>query len=223
MELVRNSEMHNLKCMISTRISLYLSMNTSYSFLPSTVDFSWLMYIEPRACPKSWRICWYEASPTVKVELIAMKSARSPVMNCLERQRLCKDMLSTWYRRVWTQTAVLLSIAFLKFGEWYRIPSHPPSDDVRSQQPKRFSTLRWSLCETQRCTISSAWFQQGFHFTYQWTHPIHSCHLLLISHDLCTLNHVHVPSHGAFADMRPHQPKRFNQQGTPCNTQRGPL
>ena len=43
---------------------------------------------------------------------------------------------------------MFLIIAFLKCGDWNRIPSHPPSDDVRSHQQKRFTTLLGARART---------------------------------------------------------------------------
>ena len=63
---------------------------------------------------------------------------------------------------------MFLIIAFLKFGEWYRIPSHPPSDDVRSHQPKRFITLLWSSCKTQRSQVDKC------DFPFLWKQTDHS-------------------------------------------------
>ena len=68
-------------------------------------------------------------------------------MNRLKRQLLWQYVSFNFLYKGMDPTMFLI-IAFLKFGEWYRIPSHPPSDDVRSHQPKRFTTLLGARART---------------------------------------------------------------------------
>ena len=90
---------HNSHRNLCRRSSSYLGICPNQ---PSYVDSSWLLYIEPSSCPKSLRICCFEAPPAEEIQCAAQESVQSPVMNRLKRQLLWQ-YVSFNLLKVWTQ------------------------------------------------------------------------------------------------------------------------